>query len=83
MLQKKNQVLFCFVEIFRIFDFKQTKPSIILPKFYLNTTKKTALTNGFFNGTCVYLYCRAVSSQILSAFMVLTAVFGMGTGVTP
>ena len=50
---------------------------------FIKKQQKNRSYERFCNGTCVYLDCRAVSSQIFSAFMVLTAVFGMGTGVTP
>ena len=45
--------------------------------------KKALIYMSAFHLTSNYLSSQAVSDQVLSAYMGLTTVFGMGTGGTP
>ena len=54
------------------------QPSTLLVDDDYITKKRLSLDNLFLTGN--FLSSQAVSSQVLSAFMCLTTVFGMGTG---
>ena len=59
---------------------RETKSAAIAGQMQRTGTKKEAIERSLLFGVGVYLFSRAVASQVFSARVSLTAVFGMGTG---